>query len=90
MQDECRGWDINGIVFTPALWGTYQHLMRSDFQLFDSYKFQHEGGILRQAPETVLDTSLAGHAGLQDLHRRAAVHPGFGMHDHAAGLHFGP
>ena len=51
MQDECRGWDINDLVFTPALWGTYQHLMRSDFQLFDSYKFQHEGMLAGQVLE---------------------------------------
>lgn len=54
VQDECRGWDINDLVFTPALWGTYQHLMRSDFQLFDSYKFQHEGGVVAVAGLTVL------------------------------------
>lgn len=24
VQDECRGWDVNELVFSPALWGTYQ------------------------------------------------------------------
>lgn len=23
-QDECQGWDVNELVFSPALWGTYQ------------------------------------------------------------------
>jgi len=24
IQDECRGWDVNELVFSAALWGTYQ------------------------------------------------------------------
>lgn len=24
MQEECRGWDVNELVFSAALWGTYQ------------------------------------------------------------------
>jgi hypothetical protein len=44
LQDECRSWDVNEIVFSPALWPAYHHLMRSDFQLFDEYVFEHEGG----------------------------------------------
>lgn len=38
-QDECRGWDVNEVVFTPALWPIYQALMRADFTLFDEYEF---------------------------------------------------
>ncbi|KAK9824782.1 hypothetical protein WJX74_008322 [Apatococcus lobatus] len=51
-SDECRGWDINDLVFTPALWATYQHLMRSDFQLFDSYTYQHAGEVPFSIPFT--------------------------------------
>ena len=43
LQEECRGWDVNELVFSPSLWGTYQPLMRADFTLFDSYVFQHAG-----------------------------------------------
>lgn len=38
-QEECRGWDVNEVVFTPALWPVYQALMRADFTLFDEYEF---------------------------------------------------
>lgn len=44
MQEECRQWDVNEIVFSPAMWGSYHHLMRSDFTLFDEYKFTAAGG----------------------------------------------
>lgn len=43
VQEECRSWDVNEVVFSPALWGSYQPLMRADFTLFDSYCFQHQG-----------------------------------------------
>jgi hypothetical protein len=43
MQEECRGWDVNEVVFSPALWGTYHALMRADFTLFDEYAFTHAG-----------------------------------------------
>lgn len=43
MQEECRQWDVNEIVFSPAMWGSYHHLMRSDFTLFDEYKFTAAG-----------------------------------------------
>jgi hypothetical protein len=23
-KDECRGWDVNELVFSAAMWGTYQ------------------------------------------------------------------
>lgn len=42
MQEECRGWDVNEFVFSPAMWSTYHFLMRADFTLFDSYIFQHQ------------------------------------------------
>ena len=43
MQEECRSWDVNDIVFGPAMWPTYHSLMRADFTLFDQYKFEHAG-----------------------------------------------
>lgn len=42
MQDECRGWDINDVVFSQGLWGMYQPLLRADFKLFDEYVFDEE------------------------------------------------
>ena len=42
-REECRGWDVNEIVFSAAMWGTYQPLMRGDFTLFDEYQHLHEG-----------------------------------------------
>ncbi|KAL4451499.1 hypothetical protein ABPG75_007161 [Micractinium tetrahymenae] len=42
-MEECRGWDVNELVFSAALWGTYQPLMRADFTLFDEYEHTHEG-----------------------------------------------
>ena len=37
---------MNELVFSEAMWGIYQPLMRADFQLFDQYTFQHEGAYL--------------------------------------------
>ncbi|KAL3147970.1 hypothetical protein ABBQ38_014265 [Trebouxia sp. C0009 RCD-2024] len=37
-QEECKGWDVSSIVFSPALWPTYQAIMRADFNLFDEYE----------------------------------------------------
>lgn len=42
-REECRGWDVNEIVFSAAMWGTYQPLMRGDFTLFDEYQHLHAG-----------------------------------------------
>lgn len=28
LQEECRGWDVNDLVFSAALWGTYQVRLR--------------------------------------------------------------
>jgi hypothetical protein len=47
LQEECRGWDVNEIVFSAAMWGTYHQLMRSDFTLFDEYQFMHLGTAVR-------------------------------------------
>jgi surfactin synthase thioesterase subunit len=37
LQDECRGWDISDVVFSAAMWGMYQPMLRADFKLFDEY-----------------------------------------------------
>ncbi|EIE19364.1 alpha/beta-hydrolase [Coccomyxa subellipsoidea C-169] len=42
-KEECRAWDVNEVLFTPALWPTYHSLMRADFTLFDEYEFTHTG-----------------------------------------------
>ncbi len=46
VQEECRAWDVNEVLFTPALWPTYHSLMRADFTLFDEYEFTHTGTAL--------------------------------------------
>jgi hypothetical protein len=43
VQDECRGWDISEVVFTAAMWPTYQPLLRDDFTVFDEYIWRGEG-----------------------------------------------
>ena len=43
MQDECRDWDVNEVVFSLSMWPVYQPLMRADFTLFDQYSFEHQG-----------------------------------------------
>lgn len=40
-KKECRGWDISEVVFSAAMWPTYQPLLRADFTLFDEYVFTH-------------------------------------------------
>lgn len=50
MQVECREWDVNEVVFSPGMWGTYQPLMRADFCLFDQYHFDHQGLFLASTP----------------------------------------
>eukprot|EP00884_Botryococcus_braunii_P006353 jgi/Botrbrau1/15719/Bobra.4_1s0089.2 len=42
-KEECRGWDVNEVVFSEALWPVYHSLMRADFTLFDSYQYHHQG-----------------------------------------------
>ena len=42
-QDECRGWDVNEIVFSTGMWPMYHGLMRADFRLFDEYEHTHAG-----------------------------------------------
>lgn len=41
--NECRGWDISEVVFSPAMWPTYQPLLRADFTIFDEYEYRHAG-----------------------------------------------
>lgn len=43
LQEECKGWDVSSIVFSPALWLTYQSIMRADFKLFDQYEYTPQG-----------------------------------------------
>ena len=43
LQEECRGWDVNEIVFSRAMWSVYHPLMRADFTLFDEYDYRHTG-----------------------------------------------
>ena len=38
-KEECRGWDVNAVVFAPSNWPTYSPIMRDDFTLFDSYVY---------------------------------------------------
>lgn len=38
-MDECRGWDVNEIVFQASNWKTFSPMMRDDFTLFDSYEY---------------------------------------------------
>eukprot|EP00908_Phaeocystis_cordata_P011239 Transcript_22089.p1 GENE.Transcript_22089~~Transcript_22089.p1 ORF type:complete len:376 (-),score=139.09 Transcript_22089:73-1104(-) len=38
-KQECRGWDVNAVVFAPANWGTFSPIMRDDFTLFDAYEY---------------------------------------------------
>lgn len=41
-QEECACWDINDVVFkSEGLWGMFQPLLRADFHVFDSYRFDH-------------------------------------------------
>ncbi|KAL3140709.1 hypothetical protein ABBQ32_005265 [Trebouxia sp. C0010 RCD-2024] len=42
-QAECKGWDVSSVVFSPALWPTYQAIMRADFKLFDEYEHTPPG-----------------------------------------------
>ena len=38
-KEECRGWDVNTVVFAPPNWPTYSKIMRDDFTLFDTYVY---------------------------------------------------
>eukprot|EP01043_Picozoa_sp_COSAG02_P096118 COSAG02_NODE_32431_length_516_cov_1.095923_1_plen_109_part_01 len=40
-QQECRGWDVNEVVFSAGMWGMYKDLMRADFCCFDEYQYNH-------------------------------------------------
>ena len=43
LQEECTGWDVSSVVFSPALWPTYHAIMRADFKLFDEYQHTPPG-----------------------------------------------
>ena len=49
-QKECRGWDVNEVVFSRAMWGVYEPLMRADFRLFDEYEFAHAAQLALPVP----------------------------------------
>jgi surfactin synthase thioesterase subunit len=59
--EECRGWDISEVVFSAAMWPTYQPLLRADFTLFDEYEFggmeggdrEGEGEVFADVPKVV-------------------------------------
>lgn len=36
-KEECRGWNVNEVVFSASMWPIYHPLMRADFRLFDEY-----------------------------------------------------
>jgi len=38
-KEECKGWDVNEIVFVDANWKTFGGMMRDDFTLFDEYTY---------------------------------------------------
>ena len=39
VSSQCRGWNVNEVVFTEANWKTFSPMMRDDFTLFDEYKY---------------------------------------------------
>jgi surfactin synthase thioesterase subunit len=42
-QEECRGWDVNQVVFSKQMWELYAGMLRADFGLFDTYVHEHAG-----------------------------------------------
>ena len=42
-KDEARGWDVNEVVFSAAMWAQFGGLMRADFRLFDEYEYARAG-----------------------------------------------
>jgi len=38
-KEECRGWDVNEIIFQESNWKAFNGMMRDDFTLFDSYTY---------------------------------------------------
>jgi surfactin synthase thioesterase subunit len=47
-EEECRGWDVNEVVFSDAMWAIYEELMRGDFTCFDQYEHSHGGSAALQ------------------------------------------
>jgi surfactin synthase thioesterase subunit len=73
MQEECRGWDINEVVFGAGLWGMYQPLLRADFRLFDEYQMgPPQGGAEGAGGAPLLDCPLTTFYGSRD--RRVEQH----------------
>ena len=54
-QAECRGWDVNELLFSEKMWGLYGGLLRADFGLFDTYSFEGSG---RGGHEATMGTSI--------------------------------
>jgi surfactin synthase thioesterase subunit len=52
MQEECRQWDINDLVFSQGMWQMYQPMLRSDFRLFDEYVFDKGAPFMLSCPIT--------------------------------------
>lgn len=38
-MEECRGWDVNEVVFQEGNWKAFSGMMRDDFTLFDEYEY---------------------------------------------------
>jgi len=47
-MDECRGWNVNEIVFQGANWKTFSPMMRDDFTLFDEYEYTPPPAFLKK------------------------------------------
>ena len=44
LRTECRAWGIAEAVFEPAVWTSYECVLRADFRLFDEYVWRGERG----------------------------------------------
>jgi medium-chain acyl-[acyl-carrier-protein] hydrolase len=61
-KDECREWDISEVVFSEAMWGMYQPLLRADFTMFDEYPEDQE----RRASWPAFDFPIQAFWGTKD------------------------
>ena len=97
-KEECEGWDVNKVVFTPQNWQVYEGLMRDDFTLFDEYeykpataKFDMPSCMLRQEVLSRQDVALGASrvpmavAFLPAL-GRAAADPNLGVEGSPSGI----
>ena len=62
LKAECRAWGISDAVFEPAVWTSYEGVLRADFRLFDEYVWRGKRG--REGKESgrmklTLKTALA-------------------------------